>query len=192
MAAQSLSLAQTVRRYAASRRRRVGALACVRAAWLAIAALLALVYIDVLVQLGPQARLYLLGIAALGLAGIAVITYRRHARAQSEQRLVARLLEQGDSNLGNDLINALEFEELLARDAPLTASKPLMRRGVSLASEKAAHVTHTEILAPPSLRRESRFVMLGMATLAVSAVVFAGVFQAVLPRYLLCFSCLVC
>ncbi|MDZ4860234.1 MAG: hypothetical protein SGI88_14755 [Candidatus Hydrogenedentes bacterium] len=184
MTTDTLTLSQTVGRYASSRRRRIGALALVRAAWVLIAIVLALVYADVLLQLSGPPRLALLCAGIAGVSLCAALTYCRQARASSEQRLVARLLEQSDATLGNDLVNALEFEEMLYLDAPTRASRPLMREEVRLASGKAAHVTHTETLSPPALHKES-YVLAGIAVfMALSVLVFTGVFQAVLPRYL--------
>ena len=48
MTTQILTLARSMRRFAVSRRRRIRALAGVRAAWSALAGALALVYLDVL------------------------------------------------------------------------------------------------------------------------------------------------
>ena len=148
MTAQTLTIAGALERFAVSWKRRIIALCGVRAAWVAIASMLLLVYADVLLQLSGDARLALDGAAALLLLGTAAFTYFRYTRAVSEARLVARLVEQDEPSLHNDLINALEFEQTLATEKPLAVSRPLMREEVSIAYNRAATVQRVRTRPP--------------------------------------------
>lgn len=184
MTAQTLSIAGALERFAVSWKRRIIALCGVRAAWVAIASVLLMVYSDVLLQLSGDARLLLDGAAALLLLGTAAFTYFRYTRAVSEARLVARLVEQDEPSLHNDLINALEFEQTLATDSPLAVSRPLMREEVSIAFNRAATVQRVRTLTPPSLRKEAQVLAIGLIAALACIIVFKNAFASVLPRFL--------
>lgn len=184
MTTQTLTLAQSVKRFAASHRRLVWALSFVRAGWAAAGCALALVYADLLFQFGDSVRLTLV-LGTLGaLVAIAAATRRAHVRAQSETRMVARLVEQGLPDLHNDLINAIEFQEALATGVRPEISSELMGREIALASAKATSIGRVDTLRPPSLRAEMRFLAGGMAALAACGFVFSDIFGAIVPRYL--------
>ena len=184
MTAQTLTIAGALERFAVSWKRRIVALCGVRAAWVAIASVLLLVYADILLQMSGDARLALDASAALLLLSVAAFTYFRYTRAVSEARLVARLVEQDEPSLHNDLINALEFEQTLATEAPLNVSRPLMREEVTIAYDRASSVQRVRTLTPPSLRKEAKVLAIGAVITLACVVVFKDAFGAVVPRYL--------
>ncbi|MCC6153740.1 MAG: hypothetical protein IT367_08285, partial [Candidatus Hydrogenedentes bacterium] len=176
MTAQTLTIAGALERFAVSWKRRIIALCGVRAAWVAIVSVLLLVYADVLLQFSDDARLALDCAAALLLLATAAFTYFRYTRAASEARLVARLVEQDEPALHNDLINALEFEQTLATDEPLAVSRPLMREEVSIAYNRAAAVQRVRTLTPPSLRKEAKVFAIGFVAAFACLIVFKHAF----------------
>lgn len=184
MTTETLTLAQTMRRFTLSRRRRVLALGLVRAAWVALALVPALIYVDVLIQLGDSPRAVLSWAYLATVLLVLGLTYYRQTRAASEARMVARLVEQEDADFHNDIINALDFEDVLEKGAPTAVSRSLMQTEVAVAAEKASRLKHIHTLTPASLRRELHVLgVAAPAVLAIGAVLF-DVFAAVVPRYL--------
>jgi len=165
-------------------RRQARKLVAVRSLWLAILAGLALLYVDLFLQLGDPTRLWLeLGVGA-ALVSVAILTGRRLTRATSEERRVARLIEEGNPDLRNDLVNAIDFRETLERGAPQPVSTELMQQQIGLATERARAVKRLDSLKPPSLRLEARVLLGSVAVACLLALVFMGHFSAVVPRYL--------
>ncbi|NUM54095.1 MAG: hypothetical protein HUU46_10665 [Candidatus Hydrogenedentes bacterium] len=184
MASETLTLARSMRRFAVSRRKRIAALSLVRAAGIALVFGFALAYFDVLMQLNGDARLALVcGAGVLTLAG-AAFTYYRYTRAASEARLVARLVELDDPSLHNDLINALEFEQVLADETPVAVSRPLMQHEVDIASVRSAKLERVKTLTPPSLRKELYSLLGGLLVSVLLVLLFSDAIAAVLPRYI--------
>lgn len=184
MSADTLTLARAMRRFSISRRKRIAALSIIRAIGTALAVGLALVYADVLLQLNGDTRLALLCAGGLLALGVASFTYLRYTRSISEARLVARLVEQDDPSLHNDLINALEFEQVLADGIPTHASRPLMQHEVAIATGRSAGLVRVRTLTPPSLRKESHALLGSVIVSALLVFAFSGAFAAILPRYL--------
>ncbi len=184
MSSHSLTLRQKLHEFTLSWRRLVGALTLVRALWVAVLGVLTLVYADLLLILPAPVRMGVSGVFILTLIVVAVVTFRRHTRTASEDRLVARLVEQSTPDLHNDLINAVDFEEALAGEVHPGVSRDLMGHEIMVASDKVSRILHVDTLRPPSLRGELRILAGELIVFAVLAFVFVEVFAAILPRYL--------
>jgi len=184
MSSHSLTLRQRIHEFSNARRRQIGKLSLVRVLWVAVLGVLTLVYLDVLLILPAPARLGLLAATLATLLVLAVATYWRQTRSISEDRLVARLVEQGSPDLHNDVINAIDFDEALAAQVGPELSRDLMDHEIHLAADRVAAIHRVDTLRPPSLRGET-WALAGLLVVAGTlALVFAAVFGAVLPRYL--------
>ena len=159
-------------------------LAGIRLFWVAVLTALALVYLDVLFQFENLARFLLdLGLLALLLAA-AWLTHRWHTRSASRERMLARMVEQGNPELHNDLVSAIDFGESLTGKDAVPVSRELMSRQIAVASAKVAGLQKLDALRPPSLKKES-WALGGAVALAAGLVVaMPNVFRAVAPRYL--------
>ncbi|MCC6697910.1 MAG: hypothetical protein IT365_19955 [Candidatus Hydrogenedentes bacterium] len=184
MTSDVLTLEQKLHAFALLRRRRIGKLAVVRALWTAVLGALILVYADLLFILPAQIRIMLAALYLVLVFAVAVGTYRSQVRSRSERRLVARLVEQGAPNLDNDLINAIDFEEVLSGPVRPEVSSELMSHEISLAAEKTSIIESTDTLRPPTLRTESKLLLALIIAAATVTFLFAGVFAAIVPRYL--------
>src|SRR5437667_2937293 len=118
-------------------RRQVRKLVAVRSLWLVTVAGLVLLYADLFFQLNDPTRLLLDVLSVVALLAAAVLTRRELTRATSEERRVARLIEAGNPEMHNDLVNAIDFAETLGRGAQQPVSKELMTRQIVIGAEKA-------------------------------------------------------
>ncbi len=184
MSSHALTLRQRLHEFSQSRRRQVGKLALVRVLWVTALGAVGLVYLDVLLILPVEARFALLGLVLVTLLVVGVLTYWRHTRSVSEERLIARLVEQGTPDLHNDVVNAVDFEEALSGSVWPDLSTDLMDHEIHLAADRVSAIRRVETLRPPSLRGETRILAGLLVLFAAIAFLFAGVFGAVLPRYL--------
>ena len=165
-------------------RRQARKLVGVRSLWLVVLAGLVLLYADLFFQLGDPARLLLDVCFVVALLAVAILTHRWLTRATSEERRIARLIEEGNPDLHNDLVNAIDFAEILNHGVEQPVSAELMERQIGIAAEKARTVKRLNSLQPPSFRNEAWLLsgLLGMAFLLLT--VFTNHFSAVVPRYL--------
>lgn len=178
-------LTKEVEGFATARRRLVLRLACVRGAWTAVAAALALVYADLICQFSPEARLVLAAASGATVLVLMAAAYRRSTRTRSEERMVARILESRDDSLQNDLINAIDFEDALKKGVAPEISSDLMRQEIELAAQKLRCVEDpAAVLKPPELRRDYRLLAGALILGLASAAAFPRVFGAILPRYI--------
>ncbi|MBX7255617.1 MAG: hypothetical protein K1Y02_04570 [Candidatus Hydrogenedentes bacterium] len=185
MDSEALILTKAVEGFAAARRRQVLRLALVRGVWAAGVAMLALVYADLLLQLLPEARLFMTATAGATILAVVFAAYRWATRTPSEQRMIARILEVRDDSLQNDLINAIDFEDALKKGVTPDISSDLMRKEIDVAAQKLGSVTDpAEALKPPELTRDYwRLASVLVLCLALTAF-FPRVFGAIIPRYL--------
>ncbi|GMV93369.1 MAG: hypothetical protein AMXMBFR82_31470 [Candidatus Hydrogenedentota bacterium] len=183
MSSHSLTLRQRLHEFSLARRRQIGKLAVVRVLWVSVAAALALVYLDVLLILPASARIGLAACSFFTLLVVAVATYWRLSRAVSEDRLVARLVEQGAPDLHNDVINAVDFDDLMAGTVRPGLSRDLMSHEIHLAADRVSAVRRVDTLRPPSLRGETRAFIALAIVLGTLAYLFSDVFAAVVPRF---------
>ena len=184
MSSHSLTLRQRIHEFSLARRRQISMLATVRVLWVTVLGALTLVYLDVLLILPTPARLGLAAALLATLFVLAIATYWRQTRSASEDRLVARLVEQGDPDLHNDVVNAIDFDDALAGTVRPELSRDLMDHEIHLAADRVAAIRRVDTLRPPSLRGETRALVVLLVIIATLLYVFAGVFGAVVPRYL--------
>lgn len=174
-----------VARLRAEHARRVARFAAVRAAWLALALLLALPVLDGLLAL-PAAVRVLLDATLVGLPAAAAIAARRRGLASpSPERMVARLAEQADPALGNRLVNALDLRDLARAREPEGLSRPLMERAIEDGAARAQAIADCAFLSPARLARERRLLAAAAALLLAAPLVSPRLFLATLPRFLL-------
>src|SRR2546422_882848 len=161
-----MTLELQLRTLRATYRRQVRTLVVIRSIWLAALAGLALLYADLFFQFNDPSRLFLDLVFVASLIIVAVLTRHWLTRATDEERRVARLIEEGNPELHNDLINAIDFEESLQKHASQPVSKELMQQQIGIASEKVGGIKRFDSLKPPSLKKEG-CVLLGSAALAL-------------------------
>ena len=180
----TLSLDKQLAALKAVHRRQVRKLVAVRLSWVVLLAGLALLYADLFFQFNDPTRMvldFVFGAAALL---VAVLTRRWLIRVRSEERRVARLIEEGNPDLANDLVNAIDFQQSLGRGGPGPVSTELMERHIDIATAKARALKGLDALKPPSLRKEA-ILLCGAATgFCLLFLVFTNHFSDVLPRYL--------
>ena len=179
-----MTLEQHLEALKAAHRFQVRKLILVRSLWLMVLAGLVFLYTDLFFQLGDPTRLSLDVLFVAALLAVAILTRHWLTRATSEARRVARLIEEGNPDLRNDLVNAIDFRETLERGAPQPVSTELMQQQIGLATERARAVKRLDSLKPPSLRLEARVLLGSVAVACLLALVFMGHFSAVVPRYL--------
>lgn len=184
MSARAPTLDTIIRRFAASRRRRILLLSSVRAVCSVVLCVFVIVYLDVLLQPGPATRIAMICVSVILAGFAATFTNFRQTRSRSEARLVARLVEENDPSLRNDLVNALEFERLLTVAPPVPVSRALMWRSVVIAFERAAKLTRVRTLTPKSLRIEVLALLSCLAVAVILGLVFRELCWTVAPRYL--------
>lgn len=183
MSSHSLTLRQRLHEFSLARKHQIGKLAIVRMLWVAIASTLALVYLDVLLILPAPARITLSAAVLFALVVLAVVTYWRLSRAVSEDRLVARLVEQGSPDLHNDVINAIDFDEVLLGTPRPELSRDLMDHEIHLAADRVSTIHRVDTLRPPTLRGETR-AFVGLLIFSAAVIyLFVDVFAAVIPRF---------
>src|ERR1051326_8484514 len=165
-------------------RRQVRKLVVIRSLWVVLLSALVLLYADVFLQFNDPTRLALdLAFLAGGVL-VAVLTRQRLVRARSEERRVARLLEEGNPDLANDLVNAIDFQQTLGRGGSAPASTALMEQHIAIAAGRVRSLSRLDSLRPPSLRREG-LALLGLAAgVGLLRLVCSHQFNDVLPRYL--------
>src|SRR5207247_9465187 len=129
-AIQSMTLERQLKALKAALRRQVRKLVGIRSIWLGVLAGLALLYADLFFQFNDPSRLLLDLVFVATLIIVAVVTRRWLTRASDEERRVARLIEEGNPELHNDLVNAIDFEESLENDASRPVSKELMQQQI--------------------------------------------------------------
>ncbi len=164
-------------------RRQARKLVLIRLLWLVVVAGLVLLYADLFFQLGDPTRLSLDVSFAAGLLAVAILTHRWLTRATSEERRVARLIEEGNPELHNDLVNAIDFEQTLSQGLEQPVSAQLMERQIGIAAEKARTLKRLDALKPPSLRNEAYLLSGSMVVAFLLLIVFTDHFSAVLPRF---------
>ena len=165
-------------------RRQVRKLVTIRSLWLAVLAALALLYADLFFQLNDPVRLVSDVVFVAGLFTVAILTHRWLTRASSEERRVARLIEQGNPELRNDLVSAIDFEETLNQSGRQPVSTELMRRQIDIAAQSARRVKRLDSLKPPSLRNEARLFVGSAALACLLLIVFTNHFSDGVPRFL--------
>jgi hypothetical protein len=165
-------------------RRQVRKLVTIRSLWFAVLAALVLVYADLFFQLNDPTRLVADVVFVAGLIALAIRTRRWLMRATSEERRVARLIEQGNPELQNDLVNAIDFEETLNEGGRQPVSTELMQRQIDIAAERAQRVKQLDSLKPPSLRTEARLFFGSAAAACLLLIVFTDHFSDGIPRFL--------
>ncbi|MBN1510241.1 MAG: hypothetical protein JW955_25560 [Sedimentisphaerales bacterium] len=165
-------------------RRHVWRLAVVRGLWVGLALIVLCFYSDAVLQWGAGMRLILnLGTVAAALATV-VLTRWRLNRAVSRDKMLARLIETEHPEIGNDLTNAIDFENRLDGHCIGGSSPALMRKGIERATESFDQLSALESLKPPTLRREY-YVLAGvLAAWVLSALLFSRWMFAELPRFL--------
>ena len=166
------------------RKRHVWRLAIVRGLWVALTLIVLCFYFDAIVQWGARMRLVLnLGTVAAALVTV-VLTQWRLNQAVSRDKMLARLIETEHPEIGNDLTNAIDFENRLDGHCVGGSSPILMRKGIERATESFDQLSTLESLKPPTLRQEY-YVLAGvLVAWALSAIVFSGWMFAELPRFL--------
>lgn len=166
------------------RGRRVFGLAATRIFWLAIAGASALILTDACFAFSDAVRFTLDLVYAAGIFATFYVTYSLSMRSSSPERMVARLMERTNADIGNTLVNAIDFnEELKSRRNP-AISENLMAAEISSAVATIDRVDHGNALKMPIMKREK--LLLGASLLAVLLMVLAApdIVQAVLPRYI--------
>lgn len=170
------------------RRRAVWRLAVVRGLWVGLGLAILCFYFDAVVQLGPRMRLALTGAALVVTAAVILLTRWSLNRTVARDKMLARLVEREHPELGNDLTNAIEFENRLDEKSLRGASPDLMHEGIERATRSFDHIEELESLRPPTLRREY-YVLAGMGVAwMLSGILFSHWMLAELPRFLVPFA----
>lgn len=166
------------------RRRAVWRLAVVRGLWVGLALIILCFYWDAVMELRSRTRLGL-DLAAVATAFATVLlTQWRLSRTVARDKMLARLVESEHPEMGNDLTNAIDFENRLDEDCVGGASPDLMLRGIERATQSFDRLQELESLQPPTLRQE-HYVLAGvLAVWVVSMLAFSGWMSAELPRFL--------
>ena len=147
------SVKQAIAMLAGLRRRLVLRLVAVRSLWLALTLIAACFYFDAVMHLGGRARLVLdLGVAAAVLV-VALATYGWLSRTVARDKMLARLVEREHPEVGNDLVNAVDFEARLDDGAAGHASPALMRQGIERAARSFEQLEGLESLRPAKIGR---------------------------------------
>ena len=166
------------------RRRAVWRLAIVRGLWTALTLIILCFYLDAVIQLGPQARLFLNLASVAAAVATVLLTQWWLSRTAARDKMLARLVEREHPELGNDLTNAIDFEGRLNENRVGGASPALMHSGIERAAESFDHLEALESLKPRTLRQEY-YVLAGALVLwVISMIGFSGWMFAELPRFL--------
>jgi hypothetical protein len=165
-----------------ARRRRVWQLAGVRSLWLGLTLLILFFYLDAVAHLDNRTRLGLSMVGCLVVAAAALLTLWWLNRTVCREKMLARLIERDHPEIGNDLTNAIDFEERIdfLRE---TSSRVLMHRGIERATESFDLLGDLESLKPPTLRKESIALATVLGVWLVSIVLFSGWVFAEVPRF---------
>jgi hypothetical protein len=166
------------------RRRAVRRLALVRGLWVGLTLIVVCFYLDAVLQLGSQARMGLNLAAIAATLAVVALTVWRLNRAVSRDKMLARLVESEHPEMGNDLTNAIDFEDRLDEHNVGGASPALMRKGIERATVSFDQLEALESLKPPTLRQEYRILAGVLAVWVVSMIVFSHWMLAELPRFL--------
>ncbi len=149
--------------------------------WLALIALLFL--LDLLFGLPVWLRwLGLIGQALFLLAGVGRAMVRRSRLHVADER-AARVVEERHPELDNALINAVQFQRALSGVEPSQAE--LMRREMQRAEGQAAALHPADSVDRAGEQAALRKLGALLAAWAVVAILFSGVFMAVMPRLFL-------
>lgn len=151
--------------------------------WGGICVLLALIGADTVFQLGAWARLTLDGIGLLAVCGWAVHLLRRSQRERRGARGLAMLMERQHGDLDNALINAVEFEDMLAAGG-VGMSVGMMREEISRAAARVRGISPADCVPRERMARERRMLLAVVLIAAVVLALFPSLLIAVAPRYL--------
>src|SRR2546427_12390539 len=110
----------------AAHHRQVRRLTAIRSLWFLVLAGLTLLYADLFFQLNDPTRLLADVFFVAGSVAVAGRTQRWLKRATSLERGLARLIEEGNPGLRNDLVNAIDFGEALSEGLGQPGSRGLM------------------------------------------------------------------
>ncbi|HKS38279.1 MAG TPA: hypothetical protein VJW76_13875, partial [Verrucomicrobiae bacterium] len=178
-----MSIERQLAQLKTAHRRQVRTLVFVRTVWLMAVIGLALIYGDLFFQFNDPSRLSLDGGFAVLLIGAVVLTWRWLTGATSEARRVARLVEEGNPDLHNDLVSAIDFEEAMGKGSGPAVSRELMQHQIGIAAEKARRLKRLDSLKPPSLKQEARLLLASLGMAVILLLVFTSHFAAVIPRF---------
>lgn len=169
-------------------RERVFFLLLIRLAWFFLAIVLLYIALDAAFGFAGMVRLALNIAAVAGLIGCVAWSARAAFRSRAYGRMLVRMMETGNPDLGNTLTNAVDFDERLERAESERASRALMEREIANASERMTGLGNYDALTPPTLKREGRLLGGLFVAWVVGAIVFHAVYFTVIPRYLLPFA----
>lgn len=177
-------LGHALRHFLSVRRGFVARLTFVRFLWVSLALALAFVYFDMLLALPALVRfaLDLFFIAAL----IATIwfTRRRWSKSASAERMVARMVESGNPELGNDLLNAIDFSSRVRPGVAQSVSADLMQAEIDQAVRNAARVRNLQPLRPESLKRDQKSLTVTVLIALFFSFLFFDAIWTIAPRFL--------
>jgi hypothetical protein len=157
--------------------------ACYTLVWQWLALVASLFLLDLLFGLPVWLRWFaLIGQAAFLLAGVGAAILRRGRLHVADER-AARVVEERHPELDNALINAIQFQRTLSGVAPSQAE--LMRREMQRAEQTAAALRPDDSVDRAGERAALRKMAALLAAWAVIAILFSGVFMAVMPRLFL-------
>ncbi len=147
------------------------------------AAVLLVVAVDLVLQLGATARL-IVGLAGLGALLVFVGRFFRRAFGGGESLLpVARVLEARDDSLGSKLINVLQLREK-AKDETLPAlTRKLAERAVDEAAREVEGRDFVPLTKSPTLGRTFWRATLPVALVVLPAVIFSQIAGRELLRF---------
>ncbi|UCD48909.1 MAG: hypothetical protein JSW27_15395 [Phycisphaerales bacterium] len=184
---EKTSIRQAVALLIGARRRRVWQLAGVRGLWLGLTLLILFFYLDAVAHLDGRLRLGLSMVAGLVVVGTVLLTAWWLNRTICMEKMLARLIERDHPEIGNDLTNAIEFEERIGLPSQ-TFSRVLMGRGIARAVKSFDLLEDLESLKPPTLRKESFALASVLGVWLVSTVLFSGWVLAEVPRFVFPFG----
>ncbi len=167
----------------AHRSRAIG-LVFVRTFWLAILLALVLTLADFLFAFSPVTRLSMDGLVIAAITFVAVYTYRTLRRSRSRARMLLRMIEEGNPEFTNTLINAADFEDVLKVESPEHVSADLMMEEIIKAGQNWDMLEGYEALRPRTLKKEERALICLVGIFVWSVLGFWSVFAVVVPRYL--------
>ncbi|MDK1022423.1 MAG: hypothetical protein QGD90_12395, partial [Candidatus Hydrogenedentes bacterium] len=183
-----MAVETSISRLDAEHRKQVTKLVVTRLAWLSLLIVTSFFVADLLFAFNDPVRLMMDALLLLLLGATGLWSYGRQRHSTSTKRMIARMLEEGEPEFRNTLINAVDFEENLRTGEHPGTSLDLMKQEIDSASEAVLEFDGGKALRPPTLKKEGYAFLSAVGLATLLAIILSDPFFTILPRFLFPFG----
>ncbi len=179
-----ISLIDAIDYLNAVRKQNIRRLTAVRTVWIALVLGILFFYFDAIAMLGGTQRLVLGIIFLVVLITVFLLSPAFLNRTKNREKMLARMIESKHPDMDNVLVNAIDFDQSIKERKVRNVSEPLMRKEINLAIDKFDKMETVEGLELPTMKAESRILVIAIAACLVFVIVFYNLVVSEVPRFL--------